>query len=1128
MIEVPAMDCLACEHQNADGSRFCAECGQPLAVQAHCPDCGAATEPGQRFCTACGSPLPGAPRRKEPSNPDIREYTPSYLQDRIRTEASALEGERKQVTVLFADITGSMELASQVDAEDWHHVMDGFFALLCEGVHRYEGSVNKFTGDGIMALFGAPLAHEDHARRACYAALYLRDDLARYAGDVRRQHGLNFSVRIGINSGEVVVGAVGDDLNVDYTAIGNTVGLASRVEQLAEPGKVYLTRDTATLVDGWFELSELGEFSIKGLPEPIGVFELATVGSARSQVEVSSERGLTRFVGRDEELTALKTALASAGEGNGQVVGIVADPGLGKSRLCWEFLQHCRAEGYEITEGHGVAHGKNIPLLPVVEMMRDYFGISDDDTDRAVRDKIAGRVLLLDEKLKDLLPVLFDFLGAPDPERPPPANADARHRQLLAAVRGLVEAGGRTGRRVMLMEDLHWLDPSSDLFLEQYVDAIAGTRSLVVLNFRPEYSASWMRKSYYRQIPLVPLGAAAIKEMLTDLLGADPSLDGLAELVHERTGGNPFFIEEVVQSLVGNGALEGRRGAYRLVHSVDEIAIPPTVQAVLAARIDRLPEREKTLLQRASVIGREFSEAVLRRVAGLDERNLGEALRALIDAEFIFERSLYPEAEYMFKHPLTEEVAYRTQLGDRKARTHAAVAEAITEVYAERLDEMAAVIANHWERAGRALEAAQWNARAATWAGANDPREALKGWRRVRALLADAAETPEVLGLRFAASLWILQGGWRHGISDEEGAEIFAEGRDAAAALDQPRLDAALKGAWSLSRGFQGEVEQALALSREASAIGQALGDGELAFATGLGYWLSVRGHLIEALEDLEMAIDASRDHPDWGRQIAGFSVYAWATQYIGYGLLCPFGRFVEAKRQIDEGLELACEYSDIESELWAQMGYALLAWHTGEPGDSLTHARLAVESAERLGGNFSLIAAHTGLAQAYLVRGEYEAVEEAAARAWQLAQESHTGLHLVAWVLMTQAQGALGVGDPERALELAEEAVAGGRRCKTMLYELQAQVALTQALTAVGRLDDAEAAVARMRELRHQTGAAYFDARAEAALAEIARLRGDTAAYESRLREAHRLFTAMGATGFADQAALQLAAMPA
>jgi class 3 adenylate cyclase len=686
MITVPAMDCQACGHLNAEGSRFCAECGHPLEVPGHCPDCGATTALGQKFCTSCGAALPGAPRRKEPSNPDIRAYTPSNIQDRIRSEAVALEGERKQVTVLFADITGSMELAAQVDAEDWHHVMDGFFSLLCDGVHRYEGSVNKFTGDGIMALFGAPLAHEDHARRACYAALHLRDELARYAGQVRREHGLNFSVRIGVNSGEVVVGAVGDDLNVDYTAIRNTVGLASRVEQLAEPGKAYLTDATAALIEGWFTLVDLGPFGIKGIPDPVGVFELEGTGSARSQAEVARERGLTRFVGRDQELAALKAALAGAQEGSGQVVGIVADPGLGKSRLCWEFAEYCRSEGFDVTEGHGVAHGKRIPLLPVIEMMRGYFGIGDDDTDRGARDKIAGRLLLFDEAFKEVLPVLFDFLGVPDPNLPPPANPEARHRQLLATVKRIVQAGGRTGRGVTIVEDLHWLDPSSDLFLEHFVEALRGTRSLMVVNFRPEYQADWMRCSYYQQIPLLPLGADAITEMLTDLLGTDPSLDGLAELVHERTGGNPFFIEEVIQSLVGSEALDGRRGAYKLVKSVDEIAIPPTVQAVLAARIDRLPEREKALLQRAAVIGREFSEAVLRRVAGLGDQDLSDALRRLVTDEFVFERTLYPEAEYSFKHPLTEEVSYNTQLGERKARTHAAVAEAITDVYAERLD----------------------------------------------------------------------------------------------------------------------------------------------------------------------------------------------------------------------------------------------------------------------------------------------------------------------------------------------------------------------------------------------------------------------------------------------------------
>jgi class 3 adenylate cyclase/tetratricopeptide (TPR) repeat protein len=1135
------MDCPQCGHRNEDGARFCGECGESLAAAAFCPECGTEAAPGQKFCTSCGTRLAApsqmrteAERPEQPERPqtnlDLRSYMPSYLQERIRSEGMALEGERKQVTVLFADVTGSMELAGSVDPETWRGVMDRFFSLLCDGVHRFEGTVNKFTGDGIMALFGAPLAHEDHAKRACYAALHLRDELARYAGELRREHGLNFSVRMGINSGEVVVGAVGEDLNVDYTAIGHTVGLASRIEALAEPGKVYVTEGTAHLTEGWFRFAELGAFELKGVPEPVRVFELGGTSKARTRVEAVGERGLSRFVGREQELGALEAALAHAHEADGQVVGIVADPGLGKSRLCYEFVELCRARGLEITQGHGVAHGKRIPLLPVIEMMRDYFGIADEDSDRQARDKIAGRLLLLDDEFKQLLPVLFDFLGVPDADRPPPANPEARHRQLVEAVRRLVQVAGQQRRGVILIEDLHWLDPGSEVFLEHFVDALPGTHTLVVVNFRPEYRAEWMRKSYYQQLPLLPLGADAMAELLRDLLGPDPSLDGLAELIQERTGGNPFYLEEVVQSLVDSGALDGRKGAYRLARSVDDIAIPATVQAVLAARIDRLQEREKHVLQAASVIGREFSHAVLSRVVDLPEEAFADALRRLTAAEFVFERSLYPEPEYSFKHPLTEEVAYRSQLGERRGRAHAAVAQAIAEVYAERLDEMAAVIANHWEQSNRSLEAAQWNARAAAWAGQNHPADALRHWRRVRSLLAGEPDSPESLGLRFAACLWILQlGGWRMGMPEQEMTEIFEEGARSAGALGDRRLEAAIGASYSLARGFLGNVQEAVERAEEAHTVAEAIGDTELAVSTGNGYWQCIRGNFYEALVELDDAIARTRDNPEMGRHILGFSVHAWAHVFKGFVVLPALGRYAEALPELDRGLALAREYDDVESMGWAHGGYATLSWMNGEAGSGLAHARECLQIAERIGSNFSRAMAHNTLCQAHMARGEWDDGIRAAERGLEILRESHAGLHYEPYMLALLANALWWSGDAAAAVPLAEEALEKAEACGTLHFELEARIALARALlsTAQPDLDRVRSLIEQADELVKKTGARFDEPWIEWTRADMARVQGDLAAHERHLRGAQASFAEFGCSGWAEKAGAELATLP-
>src|SRR4051812_27003804 len=569
------MDCRACGHPNPEDAHFCGNCATALADTAPCPHCGASNPEGQRFCNACGHELIGAARP--------RPQVPDHLAARIRAGRDAVEGEHKHVTVLFADVMGSMDLAESQDPEAWRRIMDRFFAILSEGVHRFDGTVDKFTGDGIMALFGAPIAHEDHAQRACYAALHLQEELSGYAAELRREQGLSFSVRIGINSGEVVVGTIGDDLGMSYTAIGHTVGLAQRMEQLAEPGKAYLTAHTATLVEGYLALTDLGEFQVKGSSELLGVYELTGIGAARGRLDVSRARGFSRFVGRDDELHTLEAALEEARDGRPRVIGVVADAGVGKSRLCDTFASRCRARGIPVYHASGQAHATSIPLLPVLEIMRTYFDVTELDSDQTARERIAGKLLLLDAGFADDLPLIFDFLAVPDPERPAPRmDPDARQRSLLGISKRLIHAQSARDPGVTVFEDLHWWDPASEVFLANHIEATQGTRGLTILNFRPEYHAPWMSRSYYRQIPLTPLGPEAVQALLRDLLGADPSVDGLEEDIGERTAGNPFFIEEVVRSLAESGNLAGERGAYRLVRPVADASVPASVQGVLA------------------------------------------------------------------------------------------------------------------------------------------------------------------------------------------------------------------------------------------------------------------------------------------------------------------------------------------------------------------------------------------------------------------------------------------------------------------------------------------------------------------------------------------------------------------
>jgi class 3 adenylate cyclase/tetratricopeptide (TPR) repeat protein len=1070
-----------------------------------------------------GSPPP--PVEKAPVT-----YTPRHLAEKILGARSALEGERKQVTVLFADVKGSMELAEAVDPEEWHRIMDRFFAILTEGVHRFEGTVNQYTGDGIMALFGAPIAHEDHAQRACYAALHLGGELRRYATELRLGRGLSFAVRMGLNSGEVVVGKIGDDLRMDYTAQGHTVGLAARMEQLAEAGRIYLTSHTAGLVEGYFALAELGALAVKGAREPVRVYELCGVGPMRTRLDVSKRRGFSRFVGRTDEMAALEAALAQALAGHGRVVGVVAEPGVGKSRLCYEFTQRCRAQRIAVFEAQGVAHGKAIPYLPILQLFRAALGITERDSTQAAREKIAGRFLLLDSALGESLPLAFEFLGVPDPERPAPRmDPDAQQRQLFEIVRRVTKARSRREPEVTLLEDLHWFDEGSEAFLELVVDLAAETRTLVLLNFRPEFHARWMQRSYYRQLPLVPLGAEAIAELLRDQLGTHASVAGLTRLIEERTAGNPFFVEEVVQTLAETGTIEGARGSYRLSRPVESIGIPPTVQALLGARIDRLPEHEKELLQTAAVIGMDFAEPVLRRVAG-HAASLEAALRTLKDAEFVFEQALYPEAEYAFKHPLTREVAYQSQLGERRARTHAAVARVIAELSPDRLDERAALLAHHWEAAGEPLEAARWSRRAAEWVGWSDSAQAVRHWEKVRALLDRAEQSPEVVGLSLFARAALLNVGWRLGMTEENAARLLAEGRALGERGGEKGPLALLLQGYGTVRGTAGAVDEFFTYSTEAVRLAEGAAAGEkAALLVASSYPRYLVGRVAEALACLDdflalgdrapspRVVYASPSFPFWWRSV----------------LLLEMGRVAEAVQALELAESRAREGNDTEILGWAH--YTRAAWVDMLGGDldtALGHARQSLEIALRIGSVFSTVTAYRGLGQIHCLREEWDeglrAVEENLAG----MEARRTGLEQRPAVLAILADLQFGRGDLPRARAAAEEGIALARQMGTPVWEVHCQLALARVLRGSEGVADAgaiTAALDRAFEIVCETGARRNEPYVHLERAELARLRGDSGAWASELGRAQRLFAGMGAAVRAEKAAHDLTrGMPA
>ncbi|HSI80257.1 MAG TPA: adenylate/guanylate cyclase domain-containing protein [Solirubrobacterales bacterium] len=1139
--------CSACGHANPPESRFCGQCGNRLAVEISCGECGAANPAGQRFCNQCGSALAeqGRPERgadaagaaaaepeAAPAGPGAAGLptTPEHLAAKIRASRSSLEGERKQVTVLFCDVVGSMELAERTNPETWRRAMQGLFATLCEGVHRFEGTVDKFTGDGMMALFGAPIAHEDHAQRACYAALYLRERLAGYAAELRRTEGLNLSVRMGLNSGEVVVGAIGDDLGMDYTALGHTVGLAQRMESLAEAGKAFMTRDTAALVGGYLALEDLGEFRIKGASEPVRVYELTGPGSARGRLDVSRARGLSRFVGREEEMRALEQALEHAHAGEGGVIGIVGEAGVGKSRLCHEFAERCRARGITVYHAAGQAHTRSVPLAPVLELMRTYFDLADGDSPQTARERIAGKLLLLDESFAADLPLVFDFLAVPDRDRPAPRmDPEARRRELLGLVRRLVRSQGAREPALTLFEDLHWVDPATEPFLAQYVEAVSGVRSLAVVNFRPDYHAEWMSRPYYRQIPLLPFGPGETEQMLAGLLGSHASLDGLSETIQARAAGNPFFIEEVVQSLVEAGSLSGAPGAYELVRPVDEAAVPASVQAVLAARIDRLSDEDKAVLQAAAVIGKEFSEPVLADVADRDPEAVDASLRNLVAGEFVHEQELYPETVYAFKHPLTQEVAYGSQLAGRRAGTHARVATAIAERHPDRVDERAALIAGHWEAAGEPLEAARWHARAAAWSGTQDPVEAIGHWRRVRELADSLPASEETTALGLTARIYALQFGWRLGIGHDEAEAIFNEAERIAAKTGDVRSRAILLSVYGGIRGVtDGELDDFAALARRALALAEEAGDPHLYLTVVLAaYAFFAVGEFEECLAAVERAIELTDGDPAVGAGIALECPLAYCLGLKGI-TLASLGRIGEAREVNADAQRVARAQGDLETAVWAHGWQAWTEHLAGDYDAQAAHAQQGFEIAQRIGDSFSRAWAWQWLGYAQAMRGELDAAIESLERSRSLSRERRTAVEAEGYTLARLGHAYALHGDPERGRRLIAEGIEVARARGHRTAEAMAYSVLAEVLLAAGDDVDAaevEAAIARGLELARAVGWRSLEPLFAVSAAELAGRRGDRDARRRGLEDAHRQFVAVGATAHAERLAGELAA---
>src|SRR5215469_9537764 len=645
-----------------------------------------------------------------PLRPIARAELPEPISQRTADHPSAeLDGERKTVTALFADIRGSTELMEGLDPEEARRIVDPALNLMVDAVRRYGGYIPQSTGDGIFAVFGAPVAHEDHPRRALHAALRIQQDLRRYSTKLVAEGGMPLQCRVGVNTGEVVVRSIstGEDRS-EYAPIGHTTNLASRMQAAAPVGSIAATQQVRKQCEGYFAFKSLGPTKVKGVSEPVQVYEVTGLGPLRTRLQRSGKRGYTKFVGRQREIEAMKYAAEQAKAGHGQIVAAMADPGVGKSRLFFEFKATSQS-GWLVLDALSLSHERATAYTPLIDLLRVYFRISPDDDTRTQREKVAGRVAILDRRLEEeALPHLFALLGIVEGEDPfAQMDAQVRRRRTQDAVKRVLLRESLNQPLMLIFEDLHWIDDETQGFLNLLAEAMPNAPMLLLVNYRPEYSHQWNSKTYYTQLRLNPLGPESAEEMLSALLDDGAELAPLKRIIIEKTEGNPLFMEEIFQALLEDGFLQ-RNGVVKQVRPVDQLRLPSTVQDILSSRIDRLPPQAKDLLQTLAVVGTEFPLMLAREVLRKPDDELGQMLNGLQAGEFIYEQPAAGDVEYKFKHALTHDVAYNSLLTERRRLLHERTGQAIEALYPERLEDHYAELARHYRSSNNAAKAIEY------------------------------------------------------------------------------------------------------------------------------------------------------------------------------------------------------------------------------------------------------------------------------------------------------------------------------------------------------------------------------------------------------------------------------------
>lgn len=969
------MQCPKCQIENRDGIKFCEQCGAKLELE--CPNCKAKIPLGKKFCGDCGHDLTHPPLAipKELSFDEkiakLQKYLPSGITEKILSQRNKIEGEKREVTVLFCDMKSFTPLSEKLGPEAVYAMMDEVFELLIHKVHEYEGTVNKMTGDGAMALFGAPIALEDAPQRAIRSAMTIHREITRFNERMRKEKE-DFSpvkMRIGIHTGPVVVGTLGNDLRVEFTAVGDTVNLASRMESLAEPGTTYISEDTFKLTEGYFRFEALGEKEIKGKEKLLKVYQVIAPSSRRTRFDVSAERGLTPFVGRQRELELLLDGFERTREGRGQAISIISEAGIGKSRLLYEFRKAITNEDMIFLEGRCLSYSRNVAYHPIVDLLKANFEIQDNDTGQEIRQKVTNFLKTIQVDEPSTLTYLLELLSVKETGiEKMQMSPEARKDRTMEALKRITLKGSELRPLIMAIEDLHWIDRSSEDALKFLMESISGSRVFLIFTYRPEFVHTWGSRSYHSQVTLNRLSNRESLAMIEHALASRNIDRNLDDLILQKAEGIPFFIEEFIKSLKDLKIIESRNGGVSIIQDIMSVSIPSTIQEVIMARVDRLPDGAREILRTGSVIEREFSHELLKKVSGLSEQELLSHLSTLKDAELLYERGVYPQSTYIFKHALTREVAYDSILTKKKKQLHEKIVGAMEDIYKDDICYHYGVLASHCiagENHEKGAEYARLEAKKYQKSGSY--KDAIEYAKKGIACLERLPQTEPVqrkrIDMRVALSAYYLTLAYHSEAKDAVEPIV-----DLAVALDYQKRMPAIYTAMGLYHIWvEEDFSKGVPYLKDAFDISAKVGD---FFALWLGsYTLSNAMCQDYQFKDSISLLQRSLDLSIMANSLIGIST-SKSGLAMNYHLQ---GKIDLALQVATEALKAAIESGDIVAKQISYTGYGVTCYYKGhlDEAEKYLLEALAYHEKASQSGFGAYAAGHLG--EIYNVKGNYD-----------------------------------------------------------------------------------------------------------------------------------------------------------